>query len=100
MRATRGPRPFGSAGANAVAGGGTNCVASMQAVEAETQRLARIYSAYAASAVAQARWDDRNLGNRAMANERRTAMHSLLGRHGFMPLHSATILDVGCGSGK
>jgi ubiquinone/menaquinone biosynthesis C-methylase UbiE len=66
----------------------------------EIRRLAQVYHTYRTSASIQARWDESNPGNRAMLQERQRALKRLLGAHGFLPLASQKVLDVGCGSGK
>ena len=66
----------------------------------EVQRLKQVYNVYRESQAIQAQWDESNLGNHAILRERQRAIRSLLSTHGFLPLTSCRVLEVGCGSGK
>lgn len=65
----------------------------------EIERIIKVYQHYREDLRIQARWDERNPGNQAILKERRRAMQALLKAHGFWPLNSLRILDVGCGCG-
>ncbi len=66
----------------------------------EVRRLAKVYDRYRQSTTIQSKWDESNPGNRAIVRERQKAITNLLRTHGFSPLGSRKVLDVGCGSGK
>jgi ubiquinone/menaquinone biosynthesis C-methylase UbiE len=65
----------------------------------EVERLAGVYRAYARAGAADTRWSLGNRGNRAIVAERQARVGALLVAHGLLPLDSADVLDVGCGSG-
>jgi len=66
----------------------------------EVKRLAQVYRNYRENPVVRAQWDESNPGNRAILRERQRAIRKTLGTHGFLPLASRRVLDVGCGTGK
>ena len=68
-------------------------------IECETERLRKVYQIYRESRTVQARWDTHNPGNRATLQERHRTIRGLLRAHGFWPLNSRRVLEVGCGSG-
>jgi SAM-dependent methyltransferase len=65
----------------------------------EVARLRRTYQTYREGDLAGCRWSHTNPGNRAMVQERRKVMKSLLAIRGFLPLMGKRVLDVGCGTG-
>ncbi|MBC7361715.1 MAG: methyltransferase domain-containing protein [Candidatus Aminicenantes bacterium] len=69
-----------------------------QGDEREVRRLRDVYESYKAEQVRR-RWSADNPGNRAIVDERRVMARSLLKKHGFVPLASRKVLDIGCGCG-
>ena len=65
----------------------------------EQERIRRVYAAYAAKPSEIAKRDARNLGLRAIVQERRSALVELLAEDDLLPLSGKRILDVGCGTG-
>jgi ubiquinone/menaquinone biosynthesis C-methylase UbiE len=66
----------------------------------EIDRLKRVYQNYRESPTAQLKWDESNLGNRAILRKWHRKTHFLLEDHGFWPLTGKRILEIGCGTGN
>jgi SAM-dependent methyltransferase len=65
----------------------------------ETDRIIGVYREYRDCPETQARWSERNIGNRAMRSERTRLLTQMLRRRGCWPLSGKKILDIGCGCG-
>ncbi len=68
--------------------------------EPEVKRIVEVYRRYSKDRSNQRKWDERNLGNHPIIQERNEAIKDLLQAHGFSPLGSRKVLDVGCGAGN
>ncbi len=66
----------------------------------EVRRLIETYRNYRQRNTILSKWDESNLGFRAILQERQKAITNLLRIHGFVPLEGRRVLDVGCGWGK
>jgi ubiquinone/menaquinone biosynthesis C-methylase UbiE len=64
----------------------------------ELDRIAQTYRGYEDSQAAD-RWSLANPGNRAALHERQKTVQELLAEHGWLPLGSRRVLEVGCGTG-
>lgn len=65
----------------------------------EVERLQRVYQGYEQAQATQTLWNNENLGNQAIVNERMSLLHRLLDVHGFCPLAHRRVLEIGCGTG-
>jgi SAM-dependent methyltransferase len=69
-------------------------------VNAEVDRLKRVYREYGERGWGQTKWSEANRGNAAILRERERKLKPLLKRPGSVPLDQQRILDVGCGTGE
>lgn len=67
--------------------------------DGEQERIRRVYATYGADPREIAKRDARNLGLRAIVEERRSALLEFLAADELLPLTGKRILDIGCGNG-
>ncbi len=65
----------------------------------EVDRIKRTYFGYDTAAEIKVKRSLANPGNQRILDERACTVHEALLRHGWVPLTSHTILDIGCGHG-
>jgi SAM-dependent methyltransferase len=66
----------------------------------ESDRLRRVFQAYADAGLPESKWSLRNRGNLAIQQEITSALVTLLARAGMPLLENRRTLEIGCGDGK
>ncbi|MGO8930982.1 MAG: class I SAM-dependent methyltransferase [Limisphaerales bacterium] len=66
----------------------------------ESDRLRRVFQAYADAGLPESKWSLRNRGNLAIQREIMSALVDLLARAGMPSLENRRALEIGCGDGR
>jgi len=72
----------------------------MALLDQESERLRRVFSAYAEAGLPKSRWSLANRGNLKIHQEISQTLVKMLTRNNLMPLDNKRILEVGCGDGR